>query len=415
LIFCFARKKCYLCSHNYLLMTMNLMKKLIAAVMAVMPFVTVAEEVAEPVETPKRSLSVSVSTLNTSDSAIMATKPQEGEKPVMPLNIHIGPSKLTLFGYAQTQFDITKTGAETKNSFSLTRIILMANAELTRKLSFFLMVDAASTQASKHLHEYYAQYAFLPELKVRVGQFKTPYTLENIISPTLLGTVNLNEGTRYMAGIAGDALYGNYAGRDLGAMITGDAVRARDGHYYLNYSVGVFNGAGMNLRDNNKHKDVVAMLNVLPTKDITLSGSFVIGKGNAQDDDMFGIIAKGENYTRNRWSVGAEVKWRPLKLRTEYMSGKNGGIGSRAFYAELWCRLFRNLDVVLDYDYLDKNTALIKEARDAFPAWTRTSNYLVGLQYWVYKKCRISTQYIYSDRNMGPDTKAWITQFQIGF
>ena len=70
LLFCFARKKCYLCSHNYLLMTMNLMKKLIAAVMAVMPFVTVAEEVAEPVEAPKRSLSVSVSTLNTSDSAI---------------------------------------------------------------------------------------------------------------------------------------------------------------------------------------------------------------------------------------------------------------------------------------------------------------------------------------------------------
>ena len=390
------------------------MKKLILALIALMPVIAVAEDVA-PVETEKKSLSVSVSTLNTSDSAIMATKPQDGEKPVQPLNIHIGPSKLTLFGYAQTQFDMTKTGPETKNSFSMTRIILMANAELTRKLSFFLMIDAASTQAAKHLHEYYAQYAFMPELKVRVGQFKTPYTLENIISPTLLGNVNINEGTRYMSGIAGDPLYGNYAGRDLGAMITGDAIKARDGHYYLNYSVGVFNGAGMNLRDNNKHKDVAAMLNVLPTKDITLSGSFIVGKGNAQVSDMFGTIAQGENYTRNRWSVGAEVNWRPLKLRTEYMGGKNGPVKNRAFYAELWCRLYRGLDLVLDYDYLDKNTALSKEARDAFPLWTRTNNYLVGLQYWVYKKCRISTQYVFSDRNTGPDTKAWITQFQIAF
>ena len=390
------------------------MKKLILALMVLMPLISVAEDVA-PVETEKKSLSVSVSTLNTSDSAIMATKPQDGEKPVQPLNIHIGPSKLTLFGYAQTQFDMTKTGPETKNSFSMTRIILMANAELTRKLSFFLMIDAASTQAAKHLHEYYAQYAFMPELKVRVGQFKTPYTLENIISPTLLGNVNINEGTRYMSGIAGDPLYGNYAGRDLGAMITGDAIKARDGHYYLNYSVGVFNGAGMNLRDNNKHKDVAAMLNVLPTKDITLSGSFIVGKGNAQVSDMFGTIAQGENYTRNRWSVGAEVNWRPLKLRTEYMGGKNGPVKNRAFYAELWCRLYRGLDLVLDYDYLDKNTALSKEARDAFPLWTRTNNYLVGLQYWVYKKCRISTQYVFSDRNTGPDTKAWITQFQIAF
>lgn len=393
---------------------MYFMKKLVLALLALMPFLTFAEETA-PMETEKKSLKVSVSTLNTSDSAIMATRPQDGEKPVQPLNIHIGPSKLTLFGYAQTQFDMTKIGPETNNSFSMTRVILMANAELTRKLSFFLMVDVASTQAPKHLHEYYAQYAFLPELKVRVGQFKTPYTLENIISPTLLGTVNLNEGTRYMAGIAGDPLYGNYVGRDLGAMITGDAIKARDGHYYLNYSVGVFNGAGMNLRDNNKHKDVVAMLNVLPTKDITLSGSFIIGKGNAQADDMFGTFAQGNDYTRNRWSVGAEVNWKPLKMRTEYMGGKNGDIKNRAFYAELWCRLFRNFDLVLDYDHLDKNTSLSKEARDAFPAWTRTNNYLVGLQYWVYKACRISTQYIYSDRNTGPDTKAWVTQFQIAF
>lgn len=405
------------------------MKKLFVLFLALMPMMSVASEATlvevlaseetrseiAPVESEKKSLKVSVSTLNTSDSAIMATRPQDGEKPVQPLNIHIGPSKLTLFGYAQTQFDMTKTGAETKNSFSMTRIILMANAELTRKLSFFLMIDVASTQAAKHLHEYFAQYAFMPELKVRIGQFKTPYTLENIISPTLLGTVNLNEGTRYMAGIAGDPLYGNYVGRDLGAMITGDAVKARDGHYYLNYSLGVFNGAGMNLRDNNKHKDVAAMLNILPIKDITLSGSFIIGKGNAQADDMFGTIAQGSDYTRNRWSVGAEVNYKPLKLRTEYMQGRNGDINNRAFYAELWCRLFRNFDVVLDFDYLDKNTSLSKEARDAFPAWTRTHNYLVGLQYWVYKACRISTQYIYSNRNTGPDTKSWLTQFQIAF
>lgn len=393
---------------------MRIVRELIVMALAMMP-VMVFADVEAPVEVEKKSLSVSVSTLNTSDSAIMATKPQDGERPVKPLNIHIGPSKLTLFGYAQTQFDMTKTGPETKNSFTMMRVILMANAELTRKLSFFLMIDAASTQASKHLHEYYAQYAFMPELKVRVGQFKTPYTLENIISPTLLGTVNLNEGTRYMAGIAGDPLYGNYVGRDLGAMVTGDAIKARDGHYYLNYSLGVFNGAGMNLRDNNKHKDVAAMINILPTKNITLSGSFIIGKGNAQANDMFGTIAEGTDYTRNRWSVGAEVNYKPMKLRTEFMQGRNGDINNRAFYAELWCRVFRNFDVVLDYDYLNKNTSMSKEARDAFPAWTRTNNYMVGLQYWVYKACRISTQYIFSDRNTGPDTKAWITQFQIAF
>lgn len=376
--------------------------------------ITWAENV-EPSETNKKPLSISVSTLNTSDSAVMATRPQDGERPVMPLNIHIGPSKLTLFGYAQTQFDMTKTGSVTSNSFTMTRIIFMANAELTRKLSFFLMVDAASTQSSKHLHEYYAQYAFLPELKLRVGQFKTPYSMENILSPTMLGNVNINEGVRYMSGIAGDPLYGNYVGRDLGIMVTGDALKARDGHSYLNYSLGVFNGAGMNMRDNNKHKDVAAMINVLPTKDITISGSFIVGKGNARAEDSFGEVSQDADYTRNRWAVGAEVRYNPIRFRSEYMWGKNGPVGNRAFYAEFWCRVLPKLDIVLDYDYLDKNTALDKSAREALPSWSRTSNYLVGLQYWVYKACRVSMQYVISDRDHGPDTKAWITQFQIAF
>lgn len=392
---------------------MDIFVKLLVAVLSVMPVMALAAEGETAHE--EKKLAVKVSTLNISDSAIMATKPHQGEQPVQPLNIHIGPSKLTLFGYAQGKYDMTKTGGATDNSFSIARIILMANAELTRRLSFFVMLDVGTTQASKILHEYYAQYAFLPELKLRVGQFKTPYSMENIISPTLLGNININEGTRYMAGIAGDPLYGNYAGRDLGIMLTGDAIKAADGHRYLNYSLGIFNGAGINTRDNNKHKDVAAMINVLPTKNITLSASMILGKGNARDVDAFAAVEKGKDYTRNRWTVGAEISWRPLKLRTEYMWGKNGPIGNRAFYAELWCRLLRGLDLVLDYDYLNKNTALSKDTRDVFPAWTCTSNYLVGLQYWFYKKCRLSTQYVYSNRNTGPDTKAWITQLQIAF
>lgn len=405
---------CYLCNRKKTTkIIMDSIRKLVMMALAVLPLVAIASENEQAPS--EKKIAVSVSTLNTSDSAIMATKPQDGEQPVQPLNIHIGASKLTLFGYAQGKYDMTKTGSVTDNSFSIARIILMANAELTRKLSFFLMVDVGTTQASKILHEYYAQYAFLPELKLRVGQFKTPYSLENITSPTLLGNININEGTRYMAGIAGDPLYGNYAGRDLGLMLTGDAISAGDGHRYLNYSVGIFNGAGINTRDNNRHKDVAAMLNVLPIKELTLSASMIIGKGNARDVDQFAAVEQGKDYTRNRWSAGAELNWRPLKLRTEYMWGKNGSISNRAFYAEFWCRLFRGLDLVLDYDYLDKNTSLSREAREAMPAWTRTSNYLVGLQYWFYKKCRLSTQYVYSDRNTGPDTRAWITQLQIAF
>jgi len=364
---------------------------------------------------------VSLTIGNTSDSELASRRAIDGEQPIQPLNINIGTRKLTLFGYAQTQYQLTNTpafgeqAAKTSNEFNVTRVILMANAELTKKLSFFLMIDAASTQSSKHLHEYYAQYAFLPELKVRLGQFKQPFTLENIIAPTLLGTVNLNECTRYEAGIAGDPLQGNNVGRDMGLMITGEAFPAKDGHRLLNYSLGVFNGAGMNQKENNDQKDVIGMLNYLPRKNITLSTSFLLGTGHAIANDPYGRIAEGSDYSRKRWSVGTEIKQGPFMLRSEFMLGWNDHRRSRGFYAEVWYRIIPKLDIVADFDYLNKNCDLSRDEQATYAQYTETHNYLIGLQYWIYKACRLSTQYIYNDHRTGPDSHVWLTQMQIAF
>ena len=111
---------------------MKFLRFFFVTVLSIASMLAVAGDETASEDGGERGIKVAVSTLNTSDSAVMATRPQDGEKPVQPLNIHIGPSKLTLFGYAQTQFEVTKTGTESKNSFNLTRFIFMANAELTR-------------------------------------------------------------------------------------------------------------------------------------------------------------------------------------------------------------------------------------------------------------------------------------------
>ena len=372
-------------------------------------------------EAGEKRIDIRLSTTNTTDSALTARRAIDGEQPVQPLNISIGTRKLTLFGYAQTQYQLTHNmasegiPASNTNEFNMTRVILMANAELTKQLSFFLMIDAASTQSSKHLHEYYAQYAFSPAIKLRLGQFKQPFTLENIIAPTLLGTVNLNECTRYMAGIAGDPLQGNNVGRDMGFMLTGDLLLASDGHRRINYSLGVFNGAGINQKENNSQKDIIGMLNYLPWAPLTVSTSFILGTGHALTDDPYGLIAAGNDYSRRRWSVGAEWKQGKLMVRSEYMRGWNAHRRSEGFYAEAWYRLLPHLDLVLDYDYLNKNLDLNAEGQAAYPAYTATHNYLVGLQYWIYKACRLSTQYIINDRRTGSDSHVWLTQMQIAF
>ncbi len=341
---------------------------------------------------------------------------EDGAKePYKGLSFDWGQQKLRVFGYGQTQFNVSESNETYDNRFEITRFILMADAQLYERLSFWLMVDLGSTASDKYLHEYYAQYTFCDQLKVRMGQFKIPFMLENLLSPTSIGKVNFNEVSLYEAGIAMDPLMGVSIARDAGVMLTGDAVKMADGHPLLNYSLGLFNGTGMNIKENNKYKDVIGMLNVMPVKGLTLSGSFMIGKGHALADDNWSEIEQGEDYKRQRGSLGAEWKSRPLTLRSEWVCGRNGDITNQGFYAEAWVKLYKGLDLVLDYEFLDKNIAWNKSRQAQCAVFTETNNYLVGLQYWLWNRCRISSQFIFNDRRTGLDSRQWVNQFQIVF
>lgn len=365
---------------------------------------------------PKKRLHVGAVLEQRSDSAIFSTPASQGEPQASALTLELGISRLKLMGYAQTQLESTHTqGGKTTNSFNITRVVLMADAQLTRQLSFFLMADVAATRSDRYLHEYYAQYEYLPRQRIRIGQMKVPFTFESLLPPPLLGEVNLNESTRYFAGIAGDAVWGNKVGRDIGILLNGELLPQPDGHNLLGYSIGVFNGAGMNCKDHNTQKDVAAMLTVSPLKGLTLQGSMWVGTTQASADGLYGNAFAGQNYHRRRYSAGLEWQGQPWRVRSEVMFGRDGGVKSRGFYAEVWYRVWKNLDLVADFDYLNKNTRLHKSQQRAVGAFTETCNYTGGLQYWLWRACRVSVQYIYSDRLTGKNTSQWLAQFQVAF
>lgn len=334
-----------------------------------------------------------------------------------PLAVSYGDKfRFHLTGYGQVHYELTRENDKTNNDFQVKRVILVGNLAFGKHLKASTMVDVAANRSDRRLQEAYLQWDFVPEAKIRVGQFKQPFMLENLYSPVILGDLNMTDGTRYMAGIGGDVLQGAMAGRDIGIMFTGDALPAADGHRYLGYSLGVFNGAGLNTRDNNSSKDVIGMLNVRPLKELMLTTSFILGRGHALADSPYGDVKEGENYTRNRWSIGVEAKWGRLSnLRSEFTIGRNGDINSRAFYAEAWLTIIPKLELVLNYDHLNRNTSLDKSGQEAYPFHTVSNNYTAGLQYWVWNRCRIASQYVYCDRKTGGDAHQWITQFQFAF
>ena len=106
------------------------------------------------------------------------------------------------------------------------------------------------------------------------------------------------------------------------------------------------NGQELNIKDKNNQKDIVGNLMVNPLKWLSVGGSFIKGTGHAIADSEITGIRAGENYTKNRWSIGGIITTTSFSLRSEYLAGKDGGVKSDGFYATgcyaistLWLRM----------------------------------------------------------------------------
>ena len=308
--------------------------------------------------------------------------------------------RISLAGYAQVGYTYEDAGDKPSNTFDIKRVIFMARGKITDKWSCYFMYSFANTGK---ILEAYTEYQFLPQLTARIGQFKTMYTIENPMSPCFVELINCySQSVNYLAGINGsDPLYGSTSGRDMGILIYGDLFDK-----LVNYNLALMNGQGINLKDKNNQKDIVGSLMVNPLKWLSVGGSFIKGKGCAVATSTLNPdIAVGESYTRNRWSAGATIQTKPLSLRTEYLAGKDGHVKSDGYYATASVHVLPKFDIVASYDYLNKNKAMAD----------KQSNYVAGVQWWFYPKCRIQAQYTYCDPDKGEHSNLLQAQLQVRF
>ena len=298
-------------------------------------------------------------------------------------------SRITFNGYAQAGYSWQDANNTNRNDFNLKRTLLWAKARITDRWSFLFMHDFSSV-----VQEYYTDYRISNDkaLTVRLGQFKHSYSMENPLSPTMLELIDVySQAVLYLAGEGPDPLNGVNYGRDMGAMIYGDLA-----NNLLHYEFAVMNGQGINRRDGNNNKDLIAKLEVRPVAGLRVVASAQKGKGHAVGEATWNPGVKiGDNYTRDRYSVGAELKTgqyapgqykeaRPVSIRAEWLGGKDGDVGSRGGYATVCVPIQNGIDVIASAETYDRNTTI--------DGWNQT-NLTAGLQYWFYKKCRLQLQY----------------------
>ena len=322
-------------------------------------------------------------------------------------------SRITFNGYAQGGWSYQDPNGKKTNSYNLQRTLLWAKARITDRWSFMFMHDFSSV-----VQEYYTDYRISNDksLTFRIGQFKHSYTMENPLSPTMLELIDVySQAVLYLAGEGPDPLNGVNYGRDMGMEVYGDLL---DNH--LHYELALMSGQGINRKDLNNQKDFIAKLEVKPFDGLRLVASGYLGTGCAVGTAKWNPdIHVGDNYKRNRYSVGAEYKTqayspaqykeaRPASIRAEWLGGEDGEVGSRGGYVTTCIPVVDALDIVASGETYDRNTNV--------DGWDQT-NLTVGLQYWFYKKCRLQLQYtrcLLGD-NLGDDYNWLQAQVQVAF
>lgn len=118
----------------------------------------------------------------------------------------------------------------------------------------------------------------------------------------------------------------------------------KDSHEYVDYSVGVFNGAGMSTADDNSDKTVTGRLVVKPVSEFKVGVSGLTGSTGVSKADQ------------NRYACDAQFEKGPFSLKAEYLHGTDDTTDFDGYYIQPGCFIIADaLQVVARYDSFDKN------------------------------------------------------------
>lgn len=294
-----------------------------------------------------------------------------------------------LSGYVQAGYE----WSDGSSSFFIKRVRLDLRGALARTLDYRVQLEFAS---SPKIVDAYLHYKPFRQLNFKLGEYKIPFTIENTdYVPLKFELIEYPLALQRLMGFAepiggryvGGAMQGGETlkdtGRDMGLTLHGSFFPCGE-RALLSYDVGVLNGAGINLRDNNRSKDVVARLTLRPVRGLTLSGSWYGGEYGADCLERQRVSA-GVCYDRGRGVVRGE--W--IGGRTGYAATEEyaaGTFDSSGWYVLGGVRLTPTLMPVVRYDTLLPDTA---------SADSRQTNWTAGILWHPVKYLRCQLNYTY--------------------
>ena len=249
-------------------------------------------------------------------------------------------SNVKLSGYGMIQYQYSGQKNAESNSFNIRmgRIALEGRIadDFYWKTQIQFNGNTSNLGSSPRMVDLFAEWQKYDYFKVKVGQFKNPFTFENPMHPIDQGFMGYSQNVSKLAGFSDRA--GEHAsnGRDIGLQFQGDFLKNANGRNLLHYQIGVFNGQGINTKDVDNQKNVIGGVWVMPVSGMRIgafgwTGSYA-RKGNwtetvadptssVSPDATKEITHTNEvrSLNQNRYAFSFEYKKDGWTVRSEYI------------------------------------------------------------------------------------------------
>ncbi len=308
--------------------------------------------------------------------------------------------QIQIFGYTQIRYQALEEKGK-KDGFDIRKARLDFTGILTPYLSSRLVTDFAD---KPKIIDAYAEIKFNDYFNLTLGQFKIPFSAENLTSDRKLDIVDFSQIVDALVFRTNDVI-GNQNGRDIGIQL-GGALLKKGTSNLLEYRIGVFNGSGINIADTaNKSKDITSRLIINPLKGLSLGVSYYNGWGKAVKPSAAYI---GKNQAHDRFGVDISYTLPRLSFRWEYIKGLDANIEKDGWFALLGYYVVpQKIQLIVKYDLYDKDISVNNNI---------TTNYVGGINYNFNSWARLQAFYtIREEQGTKIDNNIFSIQYQIGF
>ncbi|MGE5448941.1 MAG: porin, partial [Bacteroidales bacterium] len=196
--------------------------------------------------------------------------------------------------------------------------------------------------------------------------------------------------------------------RDIGVQLGGTILKMNS-RPLVDYRLGVYNGAGINVIDNNEQKDYAARLIVHPFAGLDISGAYYDGSRLVPEVKTGNVLTTpATNVNRVRYCVDLSYDLKNFSLRSEYIHGKDDKAEREGYYVMGAYSLFqKKWQLVAKYDFYDADKAKADDAS----TWE-----VLGVNYFFNANTKLQANYtIKNEKGASIDNNIANVQLQIGF